>query len=153
MKTTRCMRDFVTFRGFYPVYTTMRKVDHQTVIDELDARGYEFDDMWVSDLQKSDVDSLDDYTQSPDDSATALDWLCVEGQTMDGLFEDPQSEYDFTRLLTEFDGLVARMMYYMISTQGTDYTYENLVEDIEELSNEPLYNAPFDSQRAMEARP
>lgn len=130
----------------------MREVDHPTVVDELIDRGYNPDKMWVGDYERGNVNDLDDYLKPNADRTAILDWLSVEGQTTDGLFEDPRSEYDFTRFLTEHDGLVARMLYYMISTQGLDYTYEDLVDDIETLSKEPIYNAPFDRKEALNAR-
>lgn len=129
----------------------MRQVDHETVMEELKNRRFKFDNMWVGDYERDQVDNLEDYMEPNASSASVLDWAEIEGQVYDGLFEDPQSEFDFTRFFTVEEGLVARLMYYMISTQGTDYTYENLVDDIEKLSVQ--WDAPFDRHEALAARP
>jgi len=88
-------------------------------------------------------------------SEIVLDWSEIEGQVYDGLFEDPTTgpEYDFTEFFYSQDEMVGRMMYYMVSVFGKSYDFESLVDDVETLSNNPLYDAPFDRERALFANP
>lgn len=127
----------------------MRQADHETVMEELQNRGFSTD--WVDEYERDAVDDVEEDAKTAD----VLDWLEVEGQVTDGLFEDPYNgpEYDFTLFLTESNDLVGRMMYQMLSYAGLSYTYEDLVDDIEHLANTAYYDAPFDRQAALDAKP
>lgn len=138
----------------------MREADHEDVISELKDRGFTdeqlswVDEYWqekVTDFSEDETDPILDIS----DSAVVLDKLSVEGQVSDGMFESPRSEYDFTRFFTDtVDGkMLGRQLYIMLSTQGLDYTYEDLVDDVEELAWCGLYNAPFDREEALQAKP
>lgn len=130
----------------------MSRPEHSAVIEELKNRGYSTD--WVREYEQ---DQVQDVIEEDPDAKTVdvLDWLSIEGQVSDGMFEDPYNgpEYDFTLFLTEQEELVGRMMYYMLSFAGFDYTHTDLVDDIESLANTDWYDAPFDRQKALDAKP
>lgn len=131
----------------------MRSVPHNEVVEHLEQNGY--DTGWVSEYDKEAVERLSDSFDENVSSEIVLDWSEIEGQVYDGLFEDPNTgpEYDFTEFLYSHDEMVGRMMYYMVSVFGKSYDFESLVDDIEKLSNNPLYDAPFDRERALSANP
>lgn len=132
----------------------MRQVKHEEVLETLENRGYNL--AWVKEYTESTVENASDVLVDDVSTSGALDWFEVEGQVYDGLFEDPHNgpEFDFTYFFTGVppsEQLVGRMMYYMVSSFGTDYQYEDLVDDIETLADE--YDAPFDRQKALSAKP
>lgn len=128
----------------------MRRAGHKDVLEELKSRGFSTD--WISDYERQAVDDIEEENAK---TADVLDWLSVEGQVSDGLFEDPYNgpDYDFTFFLTESNNLVGRMMYYMLSYTGLEYSYEDLVDDVEHLANTAYYDAPFNRQTALDAEP
>jgi len=128
-----------------------RAATHEEVLKHLKEEGFYTD--WVNEHTKSDVDDLDTIMKEDEVPRTEiLEWLEVEGQCTDGAFEDPRSEYDFTRLLVEDPELPGRMLYYMKSVCGLEYSYEDLINDIQILADMPYYNAPF-SQRIAKNNP
>jgi hypothetical protein len=129
-----------------------RELDHDTVVESLTSRGYNLD--YVDDYIEDQVNAASEFLESDAPRHAYLDWYEVEGSVTDGLFEDPYNgpDYDFTEFLTH-EKLLGRMMYYMVSAFGEDYTFENLVLDIETLSNLAYYEAPFDMERALSQKP
>jgi len=127
--------------------------DHQEVVDELQSRG--FQDEFVDDYEYGQVKEAKEKFSDDAKTADVLDSLDVEGQVSDGLFEDPVNgpEYDFTNFFTVSKNLVGRMMYHMMAYTNFEYTYEDLVADIEHLANTAYYDAPFDKQKALEEKP
>lgn len=132
----------------------MRAVNHDVVVRNLEREGYNLE--FVSDYDREQVNELDDYIDEDAPTHEILDYVEVEGQVYDGLFEDPSNgpEYDFTEFFVSTDQkLVGRMMYYMVSIVGLGYSYEQLVDDVERLSNTSMYDAPFDREKALNANP
>jgi hypothetical protein len=124
----------------------MRATQHDTAIRELNDRGFNMD--WVTEHNsQATYDVAADRFTTDTVTADVLDYLEIEGQVIDGLFEDTHNgpDYDFTELFT-LPGLIGRLMYFGVSFAGTDYTYQDLVNDIEYLAT-TRYNAPFNKQR------
>ncbi len=114
--------------------TITTKTRHDEALAILTRRGY--DTEWVHenhDASASDhvnkADSVDDL--GFEDSHRTLDWLEVEGQVLDGVFENG-GPLDF-RELFQFDGLVGRMLYWQLRVYGPAYTYDNLLDDLTKL--------------------
>lgn len=115
------------------------EVSKEETLNTLQERGYNTE--WAENIPVTIKD-----TSAP--SHEALDNREVRGQLYDGLFEnDPQ--VDFTEL-TKLKPLLGRMMFYMISLYGTDYTYNDLVDDLELLAEE--YEVEFDRKEALEQK-
>jgi hypothetical protein len=125
----------------------MRATQHDTAIQALNNRGYNTN--WVTEHNsQATYDVAAERFTTDTTPADVLDYLEIEGQVIDGLFEDTHNgpDYDFTELFT-LPGLIGRMMYFGISFAGTDYTYQDLLNDIEHLAT-TRYNAPFNKQQA-----
>ena len=126
------------------------ELSYDTAVEILEKRGYNLN--WVRDENQ---DSLERRLSGLDEnasSATVLNMVEIKGQYYDGWFEDPQSNVDFTKFFAESPNecIVGRMMLYMIAAYGESYSYENLIDDVEEVANFPLYEAPFNKDRALE---
>lgn len=130
----------------------MRTTQHNTAIDEVNDRGFDTD--WVTKYNsQATYDVAADRFTTDIPTQHVLNYLEIEGQVTDGLFEDPYNgrDYDFTELFT-LPGLIGRMMYFGISFAGTDYTYQDLLNDIEQLADNQ-YNAAFNKQAARKHIP
>ena len=63
-----------------------------------------------------------------------LDWLEIQNQYHTGVLNNSDEKVDFSKLFRHSDGaILGRMMYYMISFSGEEYTKNNLIEDIERI--------------------
>jgi len=128
------------------------ELSYDTVVEILQDRGYTLN--WVRDENQ---DSLERRLSGLDEdasSATVLDRVEIEGQYYDGWFENPRSNVDFTKFFAESPNelIVGRMMLYMVASYGESYSYEDLVDDVEEVANFSLYEAPFNKDRALEMK-
>jgi len=128
------------------------KLSYDTVVEILQNRGYNLD--WVKDENQDSLERRLSRVDEEPSSATVLDMVEIGGQYYDGWFEDPQSTVDFTKFFTESPNecIVGRMMLYMIAAYGEKYSYEDLVDDVEEVANFSLYEAPFNKNRALKMK-
>jgi hypothetical protein len=107
------------------------ELSHEEALAVLDTRGYCTD--WVPDSDDIVRRSIPERVRESNSRHATLDYHEVEGQVLDGVFENG-GELDFDRLF-EFDGLVGRMIYYQLRWHGADYNWDNLIEDLEQLTD------------------
>lgn len=112
----------------------MRKATHEDVIADLEKRGENLE--WVDNDMIIDDSFKNIYGESPE-SYLILDYVEVEGQVTDGIWENSKESLDFKLLLTKFDGAIkGRMLYYMKSYFGLSYNEEDLIDDLERLAEQ-----------------
>jgi hypothetical protein len=121
-------------------------MEHQKAVQELKERG--FDTEWI--IEYNSQLTYDNKPEGFDGAKTSevLDYLEIEGQVKDGLFEDPFNgpPCNFAELF-DLPGLIGRMMYFMLRFHGINYEYKHLLGDIELLAEEK-YEIPFDREKA-----
>lgn len=123
----------------------MRNVPHERALELIEVRGY--NTQLVTEEISQDIENirLDSDTQT----YKVLDWVEVEKQVYDGVWDGPGNgpEFDFSHFLAENEPLVGRMMYYMVSWEGEKYTYEDLVSDLEKLAEKMYVDATFTREK------
>ena len=114
---------------------------HQQTVTELEHRGYE------TELIKPHFSDIDfQRINDTADTATVLYMMEIEGQLVDGLYEDPSVPLDFVELF-DMPPVVGRMMYYPFRWSGGSYTDKNLIDDLCEIAASREIRAKRDELR------
>ena len=127
-----------------------RELTHSEVIDLLNKRGFNTNSAKANGVRMN-YNNLKNRNNFSKDTPTheILNWLEIQNQdhTKNNILNNSDGKIDFSKLSRYSDReLVVRMMYYMISFDGKEYTKNDIIEDIERIVD--LYpEAVFDESK------